>query len=108
MGGKALQRAKTRGCQHLGVPSCVGQSPFSPAEVFTACSGVGETSLGSSFEAGASTETSSRLRVTSTRRTALGMLSPGGVSGGGCGAGRWGKQPRSRAPRLSPRQEINN
>jgi len=103
-GGQALQRVKAGGSQHSGVQSFVGHSPFCHTDVFIAC----ETSPGSSFGAGASTETCGRLLVTSAGGTAPAMLSPGRVSAGGCGAGWRGEQPRSRAPRLSPRQEINN
>lgn len=49
------------GCQHSGVPSCVGLSLFSPTDTFLACSGVSKTSLGSSFGAWVSPEPSGPL-----------------------------------------------
>lgn len=92
-GGKALQRGKVGGCQHLGVPSCVGQSSFSPTGVSLAW--VGRTSPGSSFGARASAETSGHLLVTSAHGTAPGMLSPGRRAEGAVGqpAGRAAPQP---------------
>lgn len=83
----------SRGCQHSGVPSCVGQSPFSPTPIFLTCSGVNKTSLGSILGARVSTGVSGSLPAS------------GGAGGGAVGPGGGRAAP---APRLSPRQEINN